>query len=63
MALADEMGADKADVAARYISAADARKMGWLAFVDIAVFFGVLLVGFAYVWKRGDLEWVRAARS
>jgi NADH-quinone oxidoreductase subunit A len=27
---------------------------------DIGVFFGVLLVGFAYVWKRGDLDWVRA---
>ncbi|MEM1062911.1 MAG: hypothetical protein AAGJ97_11350, partial [Planctomycetota bacterium] len=23
------------------------------------VFFGVLLVGFAYIWKRGDLDWVR----
>jgi NADH-quinone oxidoreductase subunit A len=28
--------------------------------VDILVFFGVLMVGFAYVWKRGDLDWVRA---
>lgn len=28
--------------------------------VDIGVFFGVLLVAFAYVWKRGDLDWVRA---
>jgi NADH-quinone oxidoreductase subunit A len=27
---------------------------------DIGVFFAVLLVGFAYVWKRGDLDWVRA---
>src|SRR5262245_44608140 len=27
---------------------------------DILVFFGVLLVGFAYIWKRGDLDWVRA---
>lgn len=27
---------------------------------DVLVFFGVLLVGFAYVWKRGDLDWVRA---
>ncbi len=27
---------------------------------DIGVFFGVILVGFAYVWKRGDLDWVRA---
>lgn len=30
------------------------------SFADIGVFFGVLLVGFAYVWKRGDLNWVRA---
>jgi hypothetical protein len=22
-----------------------------------------LLVGFAYVWKRGDLDWVRAYRK
>jgi NADH-quinone oxidoreductase subunit A len=28
--------------------------------IDIGVFFAVLLVGFAYVWKRGDLDWVRA---
>ena len=28
---------------------------------DMGVFFGVLLVGFAYVWRRGDLNWVRAA--
>jgi NADH-quinone oxidoreductase subunit A len=28
--------------------------------IDIGVFFVVLLVGFAYVWKRGDLDWVRA---
>lgn len=31
-----------------------------LSLVDILVFFGVLLVGFAYIWKRGDLDWVRA---
>jgi NADH-quinone oxidoreductase subunit A len=31
-----------------------------IAFVDILVFFGVLLVGFAYVWRRGDIDWVRA---
>ena len=43
------------------ISSNDAFQLGVLAFSDILVFFGVLLVGFAYVWKRGDLEWVRAA--
>src|SRR5262245_20646055 len=41
-------------------NAAAARKLGWIAFFDIVVFFGVLLVGFAYLWKRGDLAWVRA---
>lgn len=30
------------------------------AFVELLVFFGILLVGFAYLWKRGDLEWVRS---
>ena len=30
------------------------------AMIDIAVFFAVLMVGFFYVWKRGDLDWVRA---
>ncbi|EAQ82438.1 NADH-quinone oxidoreductase subunit A [Blastopirellula marina] len=32
----------------------------WTCIADIGVFFAVLLVGFAYVWKRGDLDWVRA---
>jgi NADH-quinone oxidoreductase subunit A len=40
--------------------AATAKALAGLAFVDILVFFGVLLVGFAYLWKRGDLEWVRS---
>jgi NADH-quinone oxidoreductase subunit A len=39
---------------------ASARTLARLAFVDILIFFGVLLVGFAYLWKRGDLEWVRS---
>lgn len=28
--------------------------------LDILAFFAVLMVGFAYVWSRGDLDWVRA---
>jgi len=42
------------------IKSKDAQKLGWLAFLDLLVFFGVLLVGFAYLWKRGDLDWVRS---
>jgi NADH-quinone oxidoreductase subunit A len=30
--------------------------------IDLAVFFAALLVGFAFVWRRGDLDWVRAIR-
>jgi NADH-quinone oxidoreductase subunit A len=37
-----------------------AHSLAWLAFWEIAVFFGVLLVGFAYLWSRGDLAWVRS---
>jgi len=34
-----------------------------MAAADMLVFFAVLLVGFAYVWNRGDLDWVRAVSS
>lgn len=40
--------------------AAQAKVLAWTAFLDILVFFGVLLVGFAYLWRRGDLAWVRS---
>jgi NADH-quinone oxidoreductase subunit A len=37
-----------------------AQTIAKVSILDIAAFFAVLLVGFAYVWKRGDLDWVRA---
>ena len=40
-----------------------AQTLGVTGFFDILVFFGVLMVGFAYVWKRGDLDWIRAVGS
>jgi NADH-quinone oxidoreductase subunit A len=40
-----------------------AQALAWLSFADIALFFAVLLVGFAYVWRRGDLDWVRATTN
>jgi NADH-quinone oxidoreductase subunit A len=42
---------------------AAAKSLAWLAFADIMVFFGVLLVGFAYLWRRGDLKWVRSTAA
>ena len=35
-----------------------ARQMALASLWDIGVFFAVLMVGFAYVWRRGDLDWV-----
>jgi NADH-quinone oxidoreductase subunit A len=35
-------------------------RMAAASLVDIGVFFAVLMVGFFYVWRRGDLDWVRA---
>jgi NADH-quinone oxidoreductase subunit A len=40
-----------------------ARHLAGLALGDILVFFGVLLVGFMYLWRRGDLEWVRSVEA
>ncbi len=37
-----------------------AKSLAFLALCDIAIFFAVILVGFAYVWMRGDIDWVRA---
>jgi NADH-quinone oxidoreductase subunit A len=39
------------------------RLLARTAAVDMAAFFAILLVGFAYVWHRGDLDWVRAVSS
>jgi NADH-quinone oxidoreductase subunit A len=39
---------------------AGANQLAWVTMADIVVFFGILLIGFAYVWRRGDLDWVRA---
>lgn len=40
----------------------DSRDLGLCSILDLGLFFVVLMVGFAYVWKRGDLDWVRAVQ-
>jgi len=45
------------------ISNQEASYFAWTAMVDILVFFGVLLVGFAYLWKRGDIDWVKTVAA
>ncbi len=34
------------------------RALGAFGFVEMLVFLGILVVGFAYAWKKGALEWV-----
>lgn len=45
------------------IDAGAMNQLAWVAFADIMVFFAVLLVGFAYLWRRGDLNWVRSTAA
>ena len=37
-----------------------AQEQGLLPFVEGLVFIAILVVALAYVWRKGDLEWVRA---
>jgi NADH-quinone oxidoreductase subunit A len=34
-----------------------------IGLIDMLFFFGVLLVGFAYLWRFGYLDWVRSAAT
>ena len=37
------------------------KKMGMVAFLEMAVFLLILIVGLAYVWAKGDLDWDKPA--
>ena len=39
------------------------KQIGMIALVEMFIFVGVLLIGLAYVWAKGDLDWVRAYRA
>lgn len=34
------------------------RSLGIVAFVEVMIFVGILVVGLAYAWKKGVLRWV-----
>ncbi len=48
--------------AVAYGSNVDVQFRTW-ALVDMLFFFGVLMVGFAYLWRFGYLDWVRSAAT
>ncbi|HWO43647.1 MAG TPA: NADH-quinone oxidoreductase subunit A [Candidatus Eisenbacteria bacterium] len=33
------------------------RQLGLFGLVEMAIFVGILVVGFVYVWRKGALEW------
>ena len=35
------------------------KEIGILAFIEVMIFLGILIVGFVYVWRKGDLDWVK----
>jgi len=39
------------------------QKLGSFAFIEMVIFLAILLVGYAYVWVNGDLDWDRPEPS
>lgn len=39
------------------------RGLGQVAFLELLTFVAILALGLAYVWRHGDLEWIRQARQ
>ena len=35
------------------------KDLGWLAFIEMAIFLVILIFGLVYVWKKRDLDWVK----
>jgi NADH-quinone oxidoreductase subunit A len=35
-----------------------AKKVGWLAFIEVIIFFFILFIGFLYAHKKGALKWM-----
>ena len=36
---------------------------GWLSLFEMFIFIGILLIGLVYVWKKGDLNWIRPQQN
>ena len=45
------------EVAFLYPFAMALRDLGWTGFIQIVVFFAILVTGYVYVWRKGVLDW------
>ncbi len=34
-------------------------RWGWLSLTEMFIFLGILILGLAYVWRKGDLNWIK----
>lgn len=32
---------------------------GWFSLIEMFIFLGILILGLAYVWRKGDLDWIK----
>ncbi len=47
------------EVAFLYPWALAVRELRWTGFIQLIVFFAILLAGYVYVWRKGVLDWSR----
>jgi len=45
------------EVAFLYPWAMAMRDLGWPGLLQITLFFAILVVGYAYIWRKGVLDW------
>jgi NADH-quinone oxidoreductase subunit A len=45
-----------------YAWAVSVRESGWMGFIEVTIFIGVLLAGLVYLWRLGALDWAPDAR-
>jgi NADH-quinone oxidoreductase subunit A len=45
------------EVAFLYPFAVAFRSLGWAGFIQVVIFFAILLTGYIYVWRTGVLDW------
>jgi NADH-quinone oxidoreductase subunit A len=45
------------EVAFLYPFAMALRDLGWPGFIQLVVFFAILVTGYIYVWRKGVLDW------
>lgn len=38
---------------------AEDSRWGWFTLIEMAIFIGILIIGLVYVWKSGDISWIK----